>query len=148
MFACEREKGAIVSPNAAAATPRWAEDAAPSVKGSTPSNLDGAKVATEKRKVNGGGGVGNLRPDIARKSPLEIFTATFDPLRRAINAAEDKPARKHVDDRRKQSHRETGVEDKPDEHATAGADRLSAGGEVKAEEDAAKAGVGGGEVGE
>ncbi|CAM9735018.1 unnamed protein product, partial [Laminaria digitata] len=97
MFACERGKGALTSPNAAAATPRWAEDAAPSVNGAAPPSspdldgLDGgAAVATGKRKANGGGGgeESNLRSDVARKTPLEAFTATFDPLRRVIKAVE------------------------------------------------------------
>lgn len=78
MFACERGKGSLTSPNAAAATPRWAEDA--------PSLTSSASTSTTKRKV-GGGEFDNLRSDVARRPPLEVLYASFNPLTKALSEA-------------------------------------------------------------
>lgn len=161
MFACERGKGALTSPNAAAATPRWAEDAAPNVNGAAPpsssSGLDGSTAVTGKGKASGRGrGDSNLRSDVARKTPLEAFTATFDPLRRVIKAVENKPTRTRGNGSRKKSHDgEVGTEDHQHGEDAAGgeagatkASEFSTGDESAAEEDAAKACAEGGEAGE
>lgn len=66
MFACERGKGALKSPNAAAATPRWAEDA----------TVGSGRIS--------GPFPNELRSDVLRKTPLERFTSAFNPLRKIM----------------------------------------------------------------
>lgn len=106
MFACERGKGSLTSPNAAAATPRWAEDATtgPPMSSATAENIRRNKA---KRKNYDGDDAGagaesggdevdvwgksldnSLRTDIVQKTPLETLTAAFDPLRDLIDEAE------------------------------------------------------------
>ena len=84
-FACERGKGSLTSPNAAAATPRWAQDAAP-----TPDNMSRATAANisrnKARRVEKEPGT-TLRTDVARKTPLEAFSKALDPLRNLAEAA-------------------------------------------------------------
>lgn len=83
-FACERGKGSLTSPNAAAATPRWAQDAAP-----TPDNMSRATAANisrnKARRVEKERGT-TLRTDVARKTPLEAFSKALDPLRNLAEA--------------------------------------------------------------
>lgn len=92
MFACERGTGALPSPNAAAATPRWAEDATPTMPKTNAPNIRRNTVKRARNDDAGGGGRGGgsdkLRTDIARKTPLEAFTAAFNPLRDLAKAAE------------------------------------------------------------
>lgn len=60
MFACERGTGDLISPNLAAATPRWAEDA-PSMPSSSQAVASGEFTA--------------LRSDIRRNTPLDVYLA-------------------------------------------------------------------------
>lgn len=87
MFSCERGKGALTSPNAAAATPRWDEDATTAEHGFVDDDITASISNSNRVKRNSGSG--SLRTDVARKTPLERFTATFDPLRKLVNAVED-----------------------------------------------------------
>lgn len=84
-FACERGKGSLTSPNAAAATPRWAQDAAP-----TPDRMSAATAANISRnKARRGKEEGTtLRTDVARDTPLEALSKALDPLRTLAEAAE------------------------------------------------------------
>lgn len=102
MFACERGKGALTSPNAAAATPRWDEDAAAEL-GFEEDDGDGVKSSSRggggrpttttaaaaggRNEINGLEG-SSLRTDVARKTPLEVFSSAFDPLRKLVEAVE------------------------------------------------------------
>ncbi len=98
MFACERGKGSLTSPNAAAATPRWAQDAAPTpdaMSRATADNISRNKArrgsSSSSSSSSGGGGGGsksNLRTDVVRRTPFEVFTSAFDPLRNLLAAAE------------------------------------------------------------
>ncbi|CAM9677289.1 unnamed protein product [Ectocarpus sp. 12 AP-2014] len=92
MFACERGTGTLPSPNAAAAAPRWAEDATPTMPKTTAPKIRRNMVKRAGSDDAGGGGLGGgsdkLRTDIARKTPLEAFTAAFNPLRDLAKAAE------------------------------------------------------------
>lgn len=94
MFACERGTGVLPSPNAAAATPRWAQDATPTMSKATALNIQRNKAKRAENDDAGGGGRSGdsdkLRTDIARKTPLEVFTAAFDPLRDLAKAAEER----------------------------------------------------------
>ncbi|CAM9496956.1 unnamed protein product [Pylaiella littoralis] len=103
MFACERGKGALTSPNAAAATPRWDEDAAAELGfeeddgdgvksssrggGGRPTTTTTAAAAGGRNEINGLEG-SSLRTDVARKTPLEVFSSAFDPLRKLAEAVE------------------------------------------------------------
>lgn len=91
MFACERGKGSLTSPNAAAAAPRWAEDALPrssnnSNTGAKEEDEDSNNSNTKKKKKNSGE-FDDLRTDVVRKSPLEALYSAFSPLQKAIASA-------------------------------------------------------------
>lgn len=94
MFACERGTGVLPSPNAAAATPRWAQDATPTMSKATAANIRRNKARRAESDDAGGGGRNGdsdkLRTDIARKTPLEAFTAAFNPLRDLVKATEER----------------------------------------------------------
>lgn len=75
MFACERGTGDLVSPNAAAATPRWAVDA--------------PRLSRRSETVTGGE-FSSLRSDVARKSPLEALYAFRDLLTGGDRSANSK----------------------------------------------------------
>lgn len=79
MFACERGQGGLTSPNAAAATPRWAEDAL-----SPTASPEEEEARKRKRRVTGGE-FENLRSDIVRKPFQQALYATFKPLTEALD---------------------------------------------------------------